>query len=158
MSLTIDFPQRSCENHDRHTHDQRHADPTDHDGEEMEILPAAAANDPLKDMEGNIVIDCFLHTHATSRIMAQLVTDHYVSDIPYYRVSRYFKDNGMSVCCQTLINWLYEGGVELQKLILILLDMAVEKYSVVNYDETWCKISGHCPLIQYVAPHLDAYD
>ena len=110
------------------------------DGEETEIQPAAPVNNPLKDKDGNHIIDCFPHTHATSGMMAQLVIDHFVNNIPYYRLSRYFWDNGMSVSRQTLINWLYEGGVELQKLIPILLDMAVEKDSIVNCDETWCKV------------------
>ena len=43
-------------------------------------------------------------------MMARLVIDHFVNNIPYYRLSRYFWDNGMSVSRQTLINWLYEGG------------------------------------------------
>ena len=33
-----------------------------------------------------------------------------------------------------------KAGVELQKLIPILLDMAVEKDSIVNCGETWCKV------------------
>lgn len=110
------------------------------DGEETEIQPAAPVNNPLKDNDGNHVIDCFPHTHATSGMMAQLAIDHFVNNIPYYRLSRYFFDNGMSVSRQTLVNWLYEGGVELQKLIPILLDMAAEKDSIVNCDETWCKV------------------
>lgn len=110
------------------------------DGDEIEIQPVARVNDSITDRDGNHVVDCFPRTHATSGMMAQLVTDHFVNDIPYCRLVRCFKDNGMSVSRQTLINWLYEGGVELRKLIPALLDMAVEKDSVINCDETWCKV------------------
>lgn len=110
------------------------------DGDEIEIQPVAPVNDSITDRDGNHVVDCFPRTHATSGMMAQLVTDHFVNDIPYCRLVRCFKDNGMSVSRQTLINWLYEGGVELRKLIPALLDMAVEKDSVINCDETWCKV------------------
>lgn len=109
-------------------------------GDGIEIRPVAPVNDCLTDRDGNHVVDCFPRTHATSGMMAQLVIDHFVNDIPYYRLRRCFKDNGMSVSRQTLINWLYEGGVELRKLIPALLDMAVEKDSVINCDETWCKV------------------
>lgn len=109
-------------------------------GEEIEIQPVAPVEDPLRDKGGNHIADCFPHTHATSGMMAQLVTDHFVNNIPYYRLRRYFKDNGMSVSRQTFINWLYEGGVELQKLIPVLLDTAVRKDSIINCDETWCKV------------------
>ncbi len=110
------------------------------DGEDVEIQPVAPVEDPLKDKEGNYIADCFPRTHATSGMMAQLVTDHFVNNIPYYRLRRYFNDNGMSVSRQTFINWLYEGGVELQKLIPVLLDTAVRKDSIINCDETWCKV------------------
>lgn len=110
------------------------------DGEEIEIQPVAPVEDPLRDKGGNHIADCFPHTHATSGMMAQLVTDHFVNNIPYCRLSRYFNDNGMSVSRQTFINWLYEGGVELQKLIPVLLDTAVRKDSIINCDETWCKV------------------
>lgn len=112
---------------------------TDGSGE-REIQPAAPPAESLTDRDGNHVIDCFPHTHASSGMMAQLVIDHFVNNIPYYRLSRYFEDNGMSVSRQTLINWLYEGGNVLQKLIPVLLDMAVEKDSIINCDETWCKV------------------
>lgn len=110
------------------------------DGEEKETSPLAPAADPITDRNGNPVIDCFPHTRASSGMMAQLVVDHYVNDIPYYRLCRHFRDNGMSISRQTLINWLYEGGRTLRMLIPLLLDMAVEKDSVINCDETWCKV------------------
>ncbi len=110
------------------------------DGEDIAIHPVAPVEDSLKDNGGNYIADCFPHTHASSGMMAQLVTDHFVNNIPYYRLRRYFNDNGMSVSRQTFINWLYEGGVELQKLIPVLLDTAVRKDSIINCDETWCKV------------------
>lgn len=110
------------------------------DNGEREVAPLAPAAEEMRDRDGNPVIDCFPGTHATSGMMAQLAVDHFVNNIPYYRLTRYFRDNGMSVCRQTLINWLDEGGRTLKKLIPVLLDTAVEKDSIVNCDETWCKV------------------
>lgn len=112
----------------------------DVDGEKIETVPMAVPSEPINDSEGNALVDCFPHPHATAAMMAELVTDHFVNNIPYYRLAEYYKDHGMSVVRQTLINWLYEGGKVLQCLVPMLLDMAVTKDAVINCDETWCKV------------------
>ena len=108
--------------------------------DEKEVQPLAPVSDQITDGGGKPVMDCFPGTHASAGMMAQLVVDHFVNNIPYYRLERYFSDNGMHVTRQTLINWLYEGGNALKKLIPLLLDIAVTKDSVINCDETWCKV------------------
>ena len=47
---------------------------------------------------------------------------------------------GMTVSANTLRNWLKKGKVYLDKLVESLKEVALEKDSVVNCDETWCKV------------------
>ena len=47
---------------------------------------------------------------------------------------------GMTVSANTLRNWLKKGKVYLDKLVESLEEVALEKDSIVNCDETWCKV------------------
>ena len=47
---------------------------------------------------------------------------------------------GMTVSANTLRNWLKKGKVYLDKLVGSLKEAALEKDSIVNCDETWCKV------------------
>ena len=40
----------------------------------------------------------------------------------------------------TLHNWLKKGKKHLDKLIFVLKTIALEKDSIVNCDEAWCKV------------------
>ena len=47
---------------------------------------------------------------------------------------------GMTISENTLHNWLKKGKKYLDKLIVVLKTIALEKDSIVNCDETWCKV------------------
>ena len=47
---------------------------------------------------------------------------------------------GMSISANTLHNRLKKGKKYLDRLVLVLKEIALEKDSIVNYDETWCKV------------------
>ena len=47
---------------------------------------------------------------------------------------------GMTVSANTLRNWLKKGKVYLDQLVESLKEVALEKDSIVNCDETWCKV------------------
>ena len=53
---------------------------------------------------------------------------------------RWLTDLGMKVSANTLRNWLKKGKKYLDKLVKVLKDVALEKDSIVNCDETWCKV------------------
>lgn len=67
------------------------------------------------------VIDVVSGTHASSSFLAYLVFNKYVLDIPLYRELVRMMDELMQVSRMTLTNWL-------------------EKDSIVNCDETWCRV------------------
>ena len=46
---------------------------------------------------------------------------------------------GMTVSKNTLCNWLKKGKKYLDELVCVLKSIALEKDSIVNCDETWCK-------------------
>lgn len=47
---------------------------------------------------------------------------------------------GMTISSKTLHNWLRKGKRYLDELVLVLKFIALEKDSIVNCDETWCKV------------------
>ena len=47
---------------------------------------------------------------------------------------------GMTVSKNTLCNWLKKGKKYLDELVCVLKSIALEKDSIVNCDETWCKV------------------
>lgn len=46
----------------------------------------------------------------------------------------------MTISANTLHNWLKKGKKYLDQLIVVLKSIALEKDSIVNCDETWCKV------------------
>lgn len=46
----------------------------------------------------------------------------------------------MTISKNTLRNWLKKGKKYLDELVLVLKSIALEKDSIVNCDETWCKV------------------
>ncbi len=95
---------------------------------------------PVLDEEGEPIVDCVPGTSATSEMLAQLTVDHYLNNIPCYRLCNYYKDHGLQMVRQSMINWLRRGGEPLARLIPLLLDKAIERDSIINCDETWCKV------------------
>lgn len=95
---------------------------------------------PVLDEEGEPIVDCVPGTSATAEMLAQLTIDHYLNNTPFYRLCNYYKDCGMQMVRQSMINWIGRAGEPLAKLIPLMLDKAVEKDSVLNCDETWCRV------------------
>lgn len=95
---------------------------------------------PLLDDDGDVIIDCVPGTNASSDMVTEAVIDHYMNNIPNYRLRNYYEDLGLSVVRQTLGNWMEKGADLLQPMIEALLDKAIQKDSIINCDETWCKV------------------
>lgn len=79
-------------------------------------------------------------THASADFLAHLAFNHFVLNVPYYREMYRLNDHGMSLSRMTLVNWLEKGAEFTKGLVSTLKDMAMEKDSIVNCDETWCKV------------------
>lgn len=95
---------------------------------------------PVLDEDGEPIVDCVPGTSATSEMLAQLTTDHYMNNIPFYRLCNYYKDCGLQMVRQSMINWIGRASEPLSKLIPMLIDRAITKDAVINCDETWCKV------------------
>ena len=95
---------------------------------------------PVLDEQGEPIVDCVPGTSATSGMLAQLTVDHYMNNIPFYRLCSYYKDCGLQMVRQSMINWIGRAGEPLAGLIPLMLDKAVERDSVINCDETWCRV------------------
>ena len=95
---------------------------------------------PVLDEDGEPIVDCVPGTSATAEMLAQLTTDHYMNNIPFYRLCNYYKDCGLQMVRQSMINWLGRASEPLSKLIPLLIDQAITKDAVINCDETWCKV------------------
>lgn len=89
------------------------------------------------------VVDKFPGTMATHEMMASVVVDHFCLNVPYYRLAKHMRSNGMSICRSTFINWLKCGAKPIQALLPHLLDKAIESNSIINCDETWFKVKVH---------------
>ena len=85
-------------------------------------------------------IDVVPGTHASADFLAHLAFNHFVLNVPYYREMYRLSDHGMSLSRMTLINWLEKGARFTKGLVETLKNMAMEKDSIVNCDETWCKV------------------
>ena len=85
-------------------------------------------------------IDVVPGTHASGDFLAHLAFNHVVLNIPYYREMYRINDHSMSLSRMTLVNWLDKGAAFTAKLVEALKAMATEKDSIVNCDETWCKV------------------
>lgn len=84
-------------------------------------------------------------THASADFLAHLAFNHFVLNVPYYREMYRLSDHRMSLSRMTLINWLAKGASFTSSLIGSLKDRAMVKDSIINCDETWCKVkvNGH---------------
>ena len=63
-----------------------------------------------------------------------------MKNVTFGLLHRWLTDLGMKVSANTLRNWLKKGKKYLDKLVKVLKDVALEKDSIVNCDETWCKV------------------
>lgn len=85
-------------------------------------------------------IDRVPGTKASADFMAYLVYDRYHLHTPLYREVQRLLDEGMSICRQTLANWLYRASIPAKKLVETLLDQALCEDAIVNVDETWVRV------------------
>jgi len=97
-------------------------------------------NGPVLDDDNEPIVDCVAGTSANAEMLAEAAVDHYVNNIPCYRLRNYYEECGLSLARQTLSNWLEKGALLAQPLVNVLMDMAIEKDSIINCDETWCKV------------------
>lgn len=86
------------------------------------------------------IIESVPGTHATPDMMAHLVFNRFFLDTPVYRETARLLQERMRVSRQTVTNWLEKGSVLFKGVIEYLKDNCLEKDSVVNCDETWCRV------------------
>ena len=92
-------------------------------------------------MAGNPeVVTKFEGTKATPEFLQAIAYEVYVKNVTFGLLHRWLTDMGMKVSPNTLRNWLKKGKKHLDKLVAVLKEVALEKDSIVNCDETWCKV------------------
>lgn len=86
------------------------------------------------------VVTKFDGTKATPGFLQAIAYEVYVKNVTFGLLHQWLGDMGMSVSENTLHNWLKKGKKHLDRLVVELKNIALEKDSVVNCDETWCKV------------------
>ena len=86
------------------------------------------------------VVRKFEGTKATPEFLQALAYEVYVKNVTFSLLHQWLTDMGMSISKNTLHNWLKKGKKYLDKLIVVLKSIALEKDSIVHCDETWCKV------------------
>jgi putative transposase len=86
------------------------------------------------------IIDRVSGTKASADFLAHLSFNPFFLNTPLYREVQRLNDLSMRVSRMTLTNWLYKGSRLLAGTVKYLKDMALEKDSVINCDETWCRV------------------
>ena len=86
------------------------------------------------------VITKFEGTKATPEFLQAIAYEVYVKNVTFGLLHQWLTDMGMTVSKNTLRNWLKKGKKYLDGLVLVLKSIALEKDSIVNCDETWCKV------------------
>ncbi len=95
---------------------------------------------PILYDDGEPLVDCIPGTTASASMLQDLSMQHFVNHTPYYTLNKYYHDCGLHSSRQTLINWSFNGAVPAKPMIEDLLNLAIEKDSIINCDETWCKV------------------
>lgn len=85
-------------------------------------------------------IDKVPGTKASAGFLAHLSFNRFMLDTPLYREIRRLTDLGMTISRKTLTNWLYKGSLILKPIVEQLKRTALEKDSIINCDETWCRV------------------
>ena len=86
------------------------------------------------------VVMKFEGTKATPEFLQTLAYEVYVKNVTFGLLHQWLTDMGMTISENTLHNQLKKGKKYLDKLIVVLKTIALEKDSIVNCDETWCKV------------------
>lgn len=95
---------------------------------------------PMDDEKGSPVIESVPGTHAAPGLMAYLVFNRFFLDTPVYRETLRLLQERMRVSRQTVTNWLAKGAGFFKDVLAYLKDRCLEKDSIVNCDETWCRV------------------
>lgn len=82
----------------------------------------------------------FEGTKATPEFLLAIAYEVYVKNVTFGLLHEWLTDLGMTISANTLHNWLKNGKKYLDQLIVVLNSIALEKDSIVNCDETWCKV------------------
>ena len=86
------------------------------------------------------VVTSFEGTRATPEFLQAIAYEVYVKNVTFGLLHQWLTDMGMTVSKNTLRNWLKKGKTYLDELVCVLKSIALEKDSIVNCDETWCKV------------------
>lgn len=86
------------------------------------------------------IIDVVPGTHASASFLAYLAFNKYVLDTPLYREMYRLSGESMRLSRMSLANWLEKGSTHFTGLIAYLKNTCLEKDSIVNCDETWCRV------------------
>ena len=86
------------------------------------------------------VITKFEGTKATPEFLQAIAYEVYVKNVTFGFLHQWLTDMGMTISKNTLRNRLKKGKKYLDELVRVLKSVALEKDSVVNCDETWCKV------------------
>lgn len=86
------------------------------------------------------ILKNFPGTHASVDMLVSLAFNKYMMNTPVYRDMIRLLELKFRVSRQTIHNWLNKGADALKKLLPVLKEMALEKDSIVNCDETWCRV------------------
>ena len=95
---------------------------------------------PMDSEKDEPIIESVPGTHAAPGLMAYLVFNRFFLDTPVYRETARLLQERMRLSRQTITNWLEKGSVFFKGVIEYLKDNCMEKDSVVNCDETWCRV------------------
>lgn len=86
------------------------------------------------------IIETVPGTHATADLLAHLVFNRFFLDTPVYREKYRLMQERMRVSRQTVSNWLLKGADFIKFIIDRLMKECLVKDSIVNCDETWCRV------------------
>ena len=86
------------------------------------------------------VVTKFDGTKATPDFLRAIAYEVYVKNVTFGLLHDWLTDLGMTISANTLRNWQKKGKKNRDQLIVVLKSIALEKDSIVNCDETWCKV------------------
>ena len=95
---------------------------------------------PMDAEKGGPIVESVPGTHAAPNLMAYLVFNRFFLDAPVYRETARLLQERMRLSRQTITNWLERGSRFFKGVIEYLKNNCLEKESVVNCDETWCRV------------------
>lgn len=95
---------------------------------------------PMDSEKDESIIESVSGTHAAPGLMAYLVFNRFFLDTPVYRETARLLQERMRVSRQTITNWLEKGSCFFKEVVEYLKDNCLEKDSIVNCDETWCRV------------------